>query len=191
MQPRHISHLLKEKLYLYNESKRNSTMKKAYKEKSKQYDRSAKQRYNLLENAICRAPNSAKFYGYVNKKFNVRSFIPTLQTQNNKLAISDEEKVEELNKVFQNVLVQDNGKDLTRNSKLLTTQYMEDVSVSDMDVFSALHRLSGKLSRTPDKLPAYFIKRVAYPLLYVLTYLFNLTLSSGTLPTQWQCSIKG
>ena len=92
----------------------------------------------------------------MNKKLNVRSFILTLQTQNNKLAISDKEKVEELNKVFQNVFIQDNGKDLTRNCKLLTTQYMEDASVSEMDVFSALHRLSGKLSRTPDKLPAYF-----------------------------------
>ena len=66
---------------------------------------------------------------------------------------------------------------------------MEDVSVSEMDVFSALHRLSGKLSQTPEKLPAYFLKRVAYLLLYVLTYLFNLTFSSGTLPTQWQYSI--
>ena len=120
-QPRHISHLLKEKLHLYNESIRNSTVKKAYKEKSKQYDHSVKQWYNLLENAVCRDPNSAKFYGYVNKKLNVQSFIPTLQTQNNKLAISDEEKVEELNKVFQNVFILDNGKDLTRNYRLLTT----------------------------------------------------------------------
>ena len=81
------------------------------------------------------------------------------------------------------------GKDLTRNCKRLTTQYMEDVSVSEMDVFSALHRLSRKLSRTLNKLPAYFLKRVAFPLLYMLTYLFNLTLSSGTLLTLWQCSI--
>ena len=150
-------------------------MKKAYKEKSKQYDCIVKQWYNLLENAVCRDPNSAKFYGYVNKKLNVQSCIPILQTQNNKFAISDEEKVEELNKVFQNVFIQDNGKDLTQNCKLLTTQYMEDVSVSEMDVFSALHRLSGKLFQTPDKLPTYFLKRVAYPSLYVLTYL-----SSGT-----------
>ena len=70
--------------------------------------------------------------------------------------MSDEEKVEELNKVFQNVFIQDNGKDLTRNCKLSTTQYMEDKAVSEINVFNALHRLSGKLSRTPDKLPAYF-----------------------------------
>ena len=42
----------------------------------------------------------------MNKKLNVQSFISTLQAQNNKLAISDEEKVEELNKVFQNVFIQ-------------------------------------------------------------------------------------
>ena len=41
------------------------------KEKSKQYDRNVKQWYNLLENAICRDPNSAKFHGYVKKKLNV------------------------------------------------------------------------------------------------------------------------
>ena len=69
-----------------------------YKEKSKQYDRSVKQWYNLFKNAIFRDPNSVKFYGYVYKKLNVQSFIPTLQ--NNKLAISNEEKVEELNKYF-------------------------------------------------------------------------------------------
>ena len=63
-------------------------MKKAYKKKSKQYDLSVEQWYNL-ENAICTDPKSAKFYGYVNKKLNVQSFIPTLPTQNNKLAISD------------------------------------------------------------------------------------------------------
>ena len=61
--------------------------------------------------------------------------------------------------IFQNVFIQDNGKDLTRNCILSTTQYIEDVSVSKMDVFSALHRLSGKLSLTPDKLPAYFLSK--------------------------------
>ena len=60
-------------------------MKKVFKEKSKQYDRSVKQWYNLLENVICRNPKSAKFYGYVNRKLNVQSFMPTLQTQGNYL----------------------------------------------------------------------------------------------------------
>ena len=60
-----------------------------------------------------------------------------------------------MKKIFQNVFIQDNGKDLTQNCKLLTTQYIEDVFVSEMDIFSALHRLSRKLSQTPDKLPAY------------------------------------
>ena len=41
-----------------------------------------------------------------------------------------------------------------------------------------------KVSRTPDGIPAYFLKRVSGPLLDVICFLFKLSLSKGVIPLQ-------
>jgi len=63
-----IIRLLKEKqqaLIAYNKNMSNSSLKLAYKAKSKQYDQCVKQWYDQLEGSICSNPNPAKFYGQI------------------------------------------------------------------------------------------------------------------------------
>ena len=43
-----------------------------------------------------------------------------------------------------------------------------------------VHMISVKLFRSPDSIPAYFLKRIAAPIFNVLSYLFMLTLTQGT-----------
>ena len=49
--------------------------------------------------------------------------------------------------------------------------------------------ISVKIFRSPDSIPAYFLKRIAAPIFNVLSYLFMLTLTQGNLPAQWKTAI--
>ena len=48
---------------------------------------------------------------------------------------------------------------------------------------------SKKISCTPDSISAFFLKKVAPYILDVITYLFNLSIKSGTLTDQWKRAI--
>ncbi len=55
-----------------------------------------------------------------------------------------------------------------------------------LDVYQVLRHLPDKLSATPDNLPAYFLKRVAVPLAFPLSYIFKASMHSGTVPSLWR-----
>ena len=65
---------------------------------------------------------------------------------------------------------------------------MKDVIVTEPDVVKSIQKLNNSLSKTPENIPAYF-KKIAFPLLHVLTHLYNLCLSKGNLPYQWKLAI--
>ena len=50
-------------------------------------------------------------------------------------------------------------------------------------------RVSDKISRVPDGIPAYFLKRVSVPILDVICFLFKLSLSIGVVTLQWKSAI--
>lgn len=61
-----------------------------------------------------------------------------------------------------------------------------DITV--MDVFNSIENININLSAGPDKLPVQVLKNCKFILSYILTKLFNLSLSSGTFPSQWKTS---
>ena len=63
---------------------------------------------------------------------------------------------------------------------------MSNFDIFASDILSALAKLSNKVSRTPDGIPALFLKRIGPCILDALWYLFNLSLKSSELPHQWK-----
>ena len=137
-------------------------MTSAYKTKSKQYDQLVKQWYNQIEFSLCCNPTPSKFYGYVNKKLNSRSFIPPLLTDKGNLISSDKRKADLLNTFFHSVFTQDNHHALKLNCKVTRPQFMKDVIVTEADVAKLIQKLNNSLSRTPENIPAYFLKKLLF-----------------------------
>ena len=60
---------------------------------------------------------------------------------------------------------------------------MTDIKVAPEDIVKSVNNLKRSLSRTLDNIPAYFLKEIASSILPILAHLFNLTLSTGVIPS--------
>jgi len=87
--------------------------------------------------------------------------------------------------MFHSVFTTDNECDL-HLEQLATSSAMNFSEITVNDILLAIFKMSNKLSRTPNGIPAYFLKRIAPSIIDVLCYLFNLSLSSSTMPYQWK-----
>ena len=66
---------------------------------------------------------------------------------------------------------------------------MENFKITESDILLAVKTIKDKLTRTPENIPSYFIKRCIYSIIQPLLYLFNSSLTHGFVPNQWKCSI--
>ena len=189
IQPSHIKSLAREKLKLYQKYKQFPQFKQDYKTISKKYDQEVLAWYESTEEKICNNWSKSGFYKYVNKKLKSFPVIPPLQTEKGNLLTDDEEKANAFNRQFQSVFVEDDGKSLNLSAKLDKEFFMKEVIFDHEIVYSALTDLSPKRSRTPDGVPAIFLKYVAHAITPFLTMLFNLSMQTGTLPRQWKTSV--
>ena len=187
--PFNIRKLLKAKRVLYHQSRSDTSLKQAYANVSKQYDKAVLLWADKVETSLCEDRNPAKFYSYANRKLKTRFSIPPLKVDGENLVISDEEKANVLNSTFHSVFKMDDGISLNLTCKVPQSNHMNDIDVTISDTAKSVRLVPDKLSRTPDGIPAYFLKRVAPSMLVVLTHLFNLTFSKEAIPFQWRCAI--
>ena len=185
--PKHIMKLLKEKLSLYKRYKLNKSLHEDYKLKSKQYDAAVKSMHDLRENNICRNPSSRKFRNFYKRKMKATSTIPPLYDSDNKVNISNLEKANLLNSCFHKVFQQDDGKTLNIDYK--TDQAMGTVSIEISDVLNALASLKDKITKTPETIPSYFLKRTSASIAPFLVSFFNSSLYHNFIPSQWKSAI--
>ena len=66
---------------------------------------------------------------------------------------------------------------------------MEDFAITKSHILNSVLNIKDKISRTPENIPAYFIKRTISSILIPLLHIFNLTLRSGVVPLQWKKAI--
>ena len=98
--PAHIKRLLNAKKLLYKKSKLDSSWKKLYKIKCKEYQSAVNVWNDQREQRLCENPGSKKFYNFVNKKLISRASIPPLMDHSQKLLTSDQDKANFLNSEF-------------------------------------------------------------------------------------------
>ena len=182
--PKQISTLLKQKLKLYKKLKSDKSIKTTYKEKSIEYDRAVNAWFNKIENEICKNPHQKSFFNYVNKKLKTTSNIPPLYNKSNTLVFSDLDKANLLNSYFQQVFTTDNG--INPAIPARNTLKMQNFKISCEDVFHAVQNQKGKISRTPEGIPTFFIKRIIASIINPLTLLFNYSIQSSKVSSQWK-----
>ena len=60
------------------------------------------------------------------------------------------------------------------------------IQLSDMDVYNSLINLNSHIMMGPDNIPAIFLKNCAHSLYKSMTFLFNLSLRMGKIPSTWK-----
>ena len=186
--PAKIKRILKEKLRIYKCMKTDKSLKPKYKQLSHEYEQAVKNWTNNIENNLCKSPSSKKFYNYINKKLKTKPYIPPLlDTSNNKYLYSDKDKSSLLNTFFQSVFTIDDGR--LPNTPARDFTRMKDFEISEFDVLEAISGIKDKITRTPEEIPSYFIKRISSSILKPLTFMFNLFLKSHFVPNQWKMSL--
>ena len=185
--PLTIQKLLKEKLRLYKQSKADKSLKARYKNKAKEYDKTVNSWYDKRELNLCSNPSNKKFYHFVNKKLNIKQFIPPLLNDSGELVFDDSDKASLLNKCFQKAYTKDDGTLPSVMAK--QCEMMKDFEITEADILEACQNLKDKLSRTPDEIPSFFIKRTVHSYIKPLTHVFNLSLKQGIVPSQWKSAI--
>lgn len=185
--PRHIKLLLKHKLYIYKKLKRDPSFKTAYKEACRAYDSAVNKWYDQIEHNICINTNTKKFYNYVNKKLKTKSSIPPLLDSNNKLLFSNLDKANLLNSSFQKTFTTDDSR--IPPTPLRQSELMPSFNITKSDVLLAVSRVKDKISRTPEGIPSYVIKRIIVSIIHPLVYLFDSFLQLNYVPIQWKKAV--
>ena len=108
--------------------------------------------------SICKNPTNAKLCSYINKKIHARTSIPTVKSEDGFLVSLDDKRASLFNSVFQKVFIDDNGVDLHTDCLLSRNKHMQDIEITSAEVAKALHRFNTSMSRSPDKIPNYFLK---------------------------------
>ena len=186
--PKHIKSILNDKREIYKKYKLDRSLKNVYKQKCKDYENAVRKWKNNIEEKVCQKPSSKKFYSYINKQFKYKSPIPPVIDNNNndQLCFDDHEKATVFNFNFQSVFTKDDGKPLTDNN--IPMHYMEDFEITPNDILVAISNMKDKLTRSPEGIPSFYIKRTAQSLLNPLTFLFNFFLTTHFVPDQWKSS---
>jgi hypothetical protein len=184
--PTHIRRLLKQKLQVYKQTKTGESSKLEYKAKSHEYDVAVRKWHDHIEQQVCLQPSSKKFYNFFKRKMETKSSIPPL-LENGKLCFTDTAKANALNSFFHKVFSKDDGSSLHIQTKQV--QGMDDFVIDSSDVLKSIVNLKDKITRTPEGVPPYVIKRITPAILHFLTFFFNESLKTGFIPSQWKQAI--
>ena len=125
------------------------------------------------------------FYSFTTSKTKPKESIGNLSKPGGDLTTSDKEKADILNTFFSSVFTQENTQNipefLSRCSKEL-----KSIVVTEEQIDKALVKLNSNKACGPDGIHPKFLKELHSSLSVPLCILFNKTMSSGTIPTQWK-----
>ena len=188
-------HCLRQIKRKYNAYKRylNSSSGAAYqtyvreRNKAKKVIKEAK-KHNERNIAKDAKSNPKKFWKYIQERLKWNTDIGPLKKANGDMALSEEEKAEELNSFFASVFTReriDNIPDVEENT------YSEGISLQEVRITPAavekkLGELNPSKAQGPDKVPARVLKELRKELSKPLTILFNKSLDEGRIPQEWK-----
>ena len=185
--PPSIRLLRRTKLLLYNLSKSDSSAKKVYNELDKAYRHAVSSHIYRKEQQVLSSNNKKMFYGYINRKLKSNRSLPPLLDDNNVIVMESEQKAELLNTKFSKVFISDNSVYPDFQYQLPPNlSSMSEIIITPSKVNNAINRLKNQVSRTPENIPSYYIKKTKDSLVKPLARLFNLSLKLGKVPTLWK-----
>ena len=178
--PRHIRALLQTKKKWYHVNK------SLYRKFAKEYDFAVQAYLASKELRVVNSRNLSYFYSYANSKLKNIAVIPPLARSDGSIATSDSDKCGLLNQFFVSVFTVDDGILPSLAHRNPVAASLGSVTFTYDRVFRALMKLPLKYSKTPDNLPAIFLKSIAGGIAFPLSYLFNMSMKCGRVPSDWK-----
>ena len=187
--PPALKRLIRRKRKLFDFSKRSKIGKDLYKKCAKTYEESVREFHDVTEAGIVNSANVKSFYNYANSKLKNRQDIAPLKRTDGSLATKNSEKAQILLDQFSSVFTDDDNQ--TPNFE---RQVPEEIGLNSAAfpvdlVLKKLRKLPPKCSKTPDGIPAIFLKNVAENVAFPLAKLFEWSMSTGQMPDLWKEAI--
>ena len=133
--------------------------------------------------------NPRKFWNWVNSSKGRRNPIPPLLSDD--ISVSDDKaKANIFNCYFHSVFTREDMSsfDVLEKSTVYHSPIISTVEFSPSDVCVYLQSLDVSKACGPDLIPAFLLKHSADVICHPLSYLFNMSMSTGTLPKDWVCA---
>ena len=157
-----------------------------YKELKKQVAQACKHGHKIYLNNIITSSNSTKpLWRYIKARRQEKIGISTLKSPNGDTVTDPTKMADILNNHFHSVFTveQDNSTPCKGPSLYPTMQHFE---ITTEGVFNILHTLNPQKSPGPDGLHPFALKATANEISPVLTHLFQQSIDSGDIPSDWK-----
>ncbi len=193
--PRKLRRLRARKKLLWKN--RNSTVdgRRKFQECRREFDRKVKIHAEKLENKCVNSGNIKHFYDFANSKLKSKQGVAPLKRSDGSVSRDNSEKVEILNSFFCSVFTEDDGRKPEFETRVREDVKLENISFTPEKVCKVLKSLPNKTSRSPDNLPAFFLKSIAKNhtcsdvncacLCEPLSRIFTVSFYFGVLPNLW------
>lgn len=129
--------------------------------------------------------NSKKFWAYVKSKGAESAGVPPLKNNNGFLKSDNLGKAEILNDQFKSVFTEEDTSNVPSKGKSPYPD-MPGITVREKGVRILLQKLRPDTATGPDSIPAYILKTAAVEIAPLLTKIFQLSLDTGQVPTDWK-----
>ena len=144
-------------------------------------------RLNYERNIVsCIKHEPKKLHSYIRSQQRVRATVGPLETEDGSLTESDTETAEVLQKFFLGVFVNEEDKVPELPLQVRPTQQLSNFEIHPQEVHKELLNLDTSKAAGPDGLKPIVLKTCAAELAKPLTVVFQKTLNTGKLPTDWK-----
>ena len=130
--------------------------------------------------------NNKLFWRYVNSQRMSNSSIPDLKRDDGTLTSDDAEKAEILNKQFTSVFTEEDLTNIPVDEPLPVLNKLDNFEIKQNEVKKFLKALRTQKSCGADKVHPYLLKHLAEHLSIPITIIFNISLSTGEVPSIWK-----
>lgn len=194
--PKHIRKLSTKKVKSWRRYKSRPSLKRkaTYNKHTKAYKIELNKHISSVENKLIYSKNCRSFFNYVNKKIKPKGSISTLMDASGSIITGDLQKANILSCHFSSVFVHDNGmmpdpSNVLLNSETENNNYINTIYFSSIDISNQIRKLRSNSAPGCDGISATLLKKLIHIVSFPLSMLFNLSMSSSTVPKSWKRSI--
>ena len=131
-----------------------------------------------------KSENPKQFFDYVNRRTKRSQPVANLHHEG-RIVSDDLEKAEILLQQYCSVFTEDNGilPDCPQSAPINT---LCDITIDDLDIIKAIRRMNRNSAPGPDGIHPKFVTKIYTYLIKPLKRIFNVSLSTGTVPDSWK-----
>jgi len=184
----YLKRIFRTKQRKFNKFKNNSTNRNLTEYKNyclfvKEKINASKVRYERRK-FLGKNKNPKQFFDYVNRRTKRVQPVANLQ-HDGRIITDDSEKAEILLRQYCSVFTEDNGT-LPECPQSAPLNTLCDISIDDLDIIKAIRQMNSNSAPGPDGIHPKLITKIYTYLIKPLKRIFNISLSTGTVPDSWK-----